>query len=440
MTYRNAPVTPSTGNSGGPEDASIEQAVRELLQQQLTADMAVRIALLTSPQLQAMYESLGIAQADLVQAGLLRNPVLDVLVQSPREGGTDLLDFGLSWDFMHLLTRPLRQAVAEHEYEQARLRVIGAVMDLANSVRSLFYQAQSDAQIVAMYRQVVIATDAALDATRRLREAGNVTELALDQERVIYQGSRLRLSAAEAALMNSREQLNVLMGLWGSAIQWEIAEQLPELPKETARFDNVEKRAIESSIELAIRREQMEVTARKLGIVDVERFLPDLSVGYSWEREAGSGEWKDGPSIEFEIPIFDTGAARKQGLAARLRMQQREYVKMAIQIRSSARQAAMSIRQSYSVARHLGKVLLPLQQRVVYGTQLEYNAMLVGVFQLLLVQQQQINTGQQYIQALRDYWQTSARFDTLMNGRMIDTGMSTMTSVSDTGASAGGGH
>src|SRR5688572_28810455 len=40
----------------------------------LTADIAVQIALMNNPGLQATYAELGIAEADLVQAGRMRNP------------------------------------------------------------------------------------------------------------------------------------------------------------------------------------------------------------------------------------------------------------------------------------------------------------------------------------------------------------------------------
>src|SRR3989304_5884830 len=61
-------------NQGTSEDAAVVDAVWSMLQQELTLDEAVQIALLNNRSLQATYEELGIAQADLVQAGLLRNP------------------------------------------------------------------------------------------------------------------------------------------------------------------------------------------------------------------------------------------------------------------------------------------------------------------------------------------------------------------------------
>src|SRR5262245_65803771 len=45
----------------------------------LTSDEAVAIALWNSPSFQATLADLGVARADVVEAGLLRNPVLSLL-------------------------------------------------------------------------------------------------------------------------------------------------------------------------------------------------------------------------------------------------------------------------------------------------------------------------------------------------------------------------
>lgn len=57
------------------ERDSVRSAVKELLASPLSADNAVQAALLNNPGLQATYAELGIAEADLVQAGRMTNPV-----------------------------------------------------------------------------------------------------------------------------------------------------------------------------------------------------------------------------------------------------------------------------------------------------------------------------------------------------------------------------
>ena len=53
---------------------SVRSIVQQLLAKPLSADDAVQIALLNNRGLQATYAELGIAEADLVQAGRMTNP------------------------------------------------------------------------------------------------------------------------------------------------------------------------------------------------------------------------------------------------------------------------------------------------------------------------------------------------------------------------------
>ena len=103
-------------NQGTSEDAAVVDAVRSMLQQELTIDEAVQIALLNNRSLQATYEELGIAQADLVQAGLLRNPLFGASFRFPDKtvGGhrSTNTEFSVVQDFLDLLVRPLRKKVA----------------------------------------------------------------------------------------------------------------------------------------------------------------------------------------------------------------------------------------------------------------------------------------------------------------------------------------
>src|SRR5882724_7167090 len=61
-------------NPGTELDQEAADQLRSLLRKKLTADDAVQIAMLNNRDLQALYTELGLAQADLVQAGLFKNP------------------------------------------------------------------------------------------------------------------------------------------------------------------------------------------------------------------------------------------------------------------------------------------------------------------------------------------------------------------------------
>ena len=67
------------------DEKLISEKVDELLADTLELEQAIEVALFNNRHLQALYASLGIAQADLVQAGLPENPSLDTHIGYPVE-------------------------------------------------------------------------------------------------------------------------------------------------------------------------------------------------------------------------------------------------------------------------------------------------------------------------------------------------------------------
>src|SRR4029450_3612038 len=87
-------------------------------------------------------------------------------------------------------------------------------------------------------------------------------------------------------------------------------------------------------------------------------------------------------------------------------------------IRSQVRRTRTRMLQARALAEHYWTVLLPLRVRVLQQTQLEYNAMLVGVFQLLVAKRDEIDAGRGYIEALRDYWIARTDLESAVGGEL----------------------
>jgi outer membrane protein, heavy metal efflux system len=401
--------------TGTEEDEQAARAIRDLLAQELTAEQSVQIALLNNRGLQATYEGLSIAQADLVQAGLLRNPVFNASVLFPISGGSAELEFGVAQSFLEIFVIPLRRKVAESGFDEARIRVTGAVLDLAYETRTAFYRAQAASQRVEMFEQILLATELSHEFARRLREAGNITELELARQRDLWEAAKVKLRRAEAALVKRREVLNRLMGLFGEAVHWRMAERLPEVPEEPLNLERLESRALEGSLDLAMAGQRIVTAGRLLGVADVTALIPDLDLGIEAEYK---GQWLAGPTLSLPIPLFDQGQARTARNRAELRQQQERYTALAIEIRSIAREARDQLETAGEIARHYQQVILPLRQRILGETQLQYNAMQVGLFELLRAREQQIEAGEHYIQALANYWTARAAVNQLLSSRM----------------------
>ena len=120
-------------------------------------------------------------------------------------------------------------------------------------VRTTFYEHQANKQMLELRRSIVQTLTASLDVSRRLHEAGNITDLDLARDRVLVEVSKLTLRSAESAARQSREHLNSLMGAWDKETEWEIDGRLPDIPEESPPGSGIERTAVARSIDLSSR-------------------------------------------------------------------------------------------------------------------------------------------------------------------------------------------
>src|SRR5438876_10665691 len=209
-------------NRGSAEDAQAQAAVASLLSRPLTADAAVQIALLNNHNLQATYEELGIAQADLVEAGLLRNPIFTFERRFPGQA----LEADLLKEFIDILLLPLRKRIAAAQFEAAKLRVGHEILSAAADVRAAFYQHQGDQQLVDLRKTVADATERSAGIALKMHEAGNLRDLDLASEQANHAQAKIELARAQANAVQSREKVNKLMGAFGAQTNWTVAPRL----------------------------------------------------------------------------------------------------------------------------------------------------------------------------------------------------------------------
>lgn len=402
-------------NLGTELDQEVEARVRSLLARPLTPEAAVQVALLNSRELQALYAELGLAQADLVQAGLFRNPVLDAAVMFPLSGARPDLQLGVVVGLLDALYVPLRKRVAAAAFEEARLRVTGAVLDFAAEVRAAFYDHQANEQLLEMRRTIAQALGASWEVSRRLHQAGNVSDLDLARERLVAEASRIGLRSAETEARRSRERLTALMGLWGEQTEWQIEGRLPEVPAEPPSMRDVERDALVGSFDLAQARQRLVTAGERVGYERATSLIPSTEAGAEAEREEG---WKLGPALSVPLPLFDQGQARVGRGLAELRRARQEHYALAVRIRSTARAIRDRLLGAHDRARYYQEVLLPLHERIVQEAQLHYNAMQIGIGQLLRDRERQVEAGAAYVEVLREYWLTRADLAQILGGRL----------------------
>jgi cobalt-zinc-cadmium efflux system outer membrane protein len=205
--------------------ADVQNQIDALLQTNLTVEAAVQIALVNNPRLQATFEEIGIAKADLVQAGLLRNPRFAGSWRFPDSPPSAAnTEYSVTGDILNAILLPLRKKIAARNLGAVKLRVADEVLRLIAEVKGAFYTAQAREQLVTRIRIIVDVNEASAEIAKRRHDAGNISDLEYADEKAIYAQSRVNLAEAQKELRVDRERLNRLLGLWGHYTAWHLAD------------------------------------------------------------------------------------------------------------------------------------------------------------------------------------------------------------------------
>ncbi len=399
------------------ERRAAEAKVSELLATELTAEKAVRIALLNNRGLQATYERLGIAQADLVQAGLLDNPELGLQNLFGDEG--NLFEATFIQPFMSVITLAARKQIGTAQAEQVRLEVARSALELALDVKAAYYAVLADSQALELFQQVTLGTEAAAELAARQVRAGTLSRKDQALQQAFHAQAALETAQAQARLASDRERLNRLLGLWGPHTQWKVPTRLPQLPATLSPLDRVEQLAVERRLDLAAATREVEAMYRAYGLTRDTRLLKSLGIGVTFKREP-DGEKLLGPDVVLSLTLFDQGQARLARVESELRMSERRLEALAVDARSQARDARLRVQAAYEAVNHYRTALLPLHQTVVQETLKLYNGMLAGVYELLLAQQMQVQTAKQYVEANKAFWLTWVDLERAVGGSLPD--------------------
>ncbi|MHB1143365.1 MAG: TolC family protein [Thiobacillus sp.] len=418
------------------DDASRRQAqarIDALLAKPLSADDAVQIALLNNPGLQAAFNTLGIAEADLVTAQRLPNPGFSI--GRLTRGSEVEWERSLHLNLARLLTMPMRIDIEQRLFEQTRRELVLNVLRLASDTRKAWIIAVTANQTAQYQQQAMDAAEAGADLARRMAEVGNWSKLKQAREHAFYADAALAVARAEGAKLQARERLVRLMGL-SDADMLKLPDRLPDLPQSLPALANVEQQAMDSRLDLQMTKLQTEALAKNLGLTRSTRFINVLELGVI-HNSSNEAPVQRGYEISFELPLFDWGQSRIVAAESRYRQALERARETAINARSEVREAYAMQQSQYAIARHLRDEVVPLKKRISDENMLRYNGMLIGVFELLADARSQIASVNAAIEAQRDYWLAESD---LQMARVGTPGMMTTPSASSAPAEAAGGH
>lgn len=266
------------------------------------------LALANNPDLRAMRARRGIAQAQLLQSGILVNPSVSgaALPLISGVGTMTAWTLGLSQDIKALITYRSRRRAAGYSARQVDAETLWQEWQVAGQARQLavdIIEGERSRPLLVQAFDLLSRRNAVL---QKALAAGDVTLVTVAPTSVALQVTRSNLYALDQRQFLFRHQLNALLGLVPDAVV-RLAPTV-ELPP----FDPVAIRA--SLATLPDRRPDL--LALRLGYAAQDQTVrtailsqfPDLIIGATASSD-NSGVTNAGPSATIGLPVFD----RNQG-------------------------------------------------------------------------------------------------------------------------------
>ncbi len=335
-----------------PEGVSLNDGVTE--------DEAVAIALWNNPTLQAEMTALGLARADVIQAGQLTNPQLTMIFPFSFR----ILEAVANWPIEAIWQRPKRVAAAKLELERVGETLVIRALDLVRDVRLAYADyaaAQTRAwmaeEITRERREIAVIVNARLRAgdISELETNGSVTEARLAEERAMR-------FTQEAAVI--KERVRGLLGFANDEAPLNLI-----VPKSTFTPPSGEVISMPASTVSAVRSSDTGAAATESEPLNelIKQALdarPELKAGElgieaagaraKWERSRivnvtaiakeygrGNNGFEQGPGLLIDLPIFN----RNQGNISRA---EADIERAAKQLVAARQRVVAEVREAYT--------------------------------------------------------------------------------------------
>lgn len=314
----------------------------------LTPQAAAVVAVIQNPSLRAIRDRRGIAEAQLLQAGLLPNPQLignyDVPITGPAGGVVNAFGAGLAWEVTSLITYEANKLAAQHEVASVELDIAWQEWQVAlgaklHATRLGWLEAER-----ALAEAQKIEAESAAQNMEEGASLGLATSLDRDSTSSVLQRRRSTLLAIET-LRNSEEVLfRQAIGVPSDAIVHVTkAPSLPPLPPSpsSAELASV---IDEYRLDLAGLRQGYLSQEEKLHSAVLNQF-PKIAIGFNRARDTGD-VGTIGFGVAIELPVSDWGQGR---IATEGATRQRIFDEIVARTFDARSDAALAYKESRSV-------------------------------------------------------------------------------------------
>lgn len=391
--------------------------IQIMANEELTIDRAVQIFLINNPQVQLAYAEIGIAQADLIEAGLLSNPIFEGFARYPdHKRFKTNTEISVMQNILDLFLIPLKTKIAAAELQKITLESANVILDLLFELEKTYFLLVASQSKKDLLTMIIELTEIANQLALAQKTVGNINELELKIRTAEYLENIAQLGKVEQEIVELREKFNQFLGLTNSQNCWFVKRELPSIPQIEPTLICLQKVAFNERLDIQAARWEIEHIKNTVPTTEWWAFT-NIQGGISSEREP-EGEQVTGPQFSASLPIFNFGQAAKKRLFARFKQSEARLNQLEIQTAAAVREAREKLLIFRDHAIFYRDSILPTQEQLVNSTEELYNVMGTSIFTLLDKKRNQLQAYLNYQMALRDYWISRIDLDQAIGGNI----------------------
>jgi outer membrane protein, heavy metal efflux system len=341
------------------------------LEDGLTEQEAVAIALWNNSGFQESLADLGIARAEVVQAGLLRNPVLSLLFP----WGPKQLEATVRWPIDALWQRPDRVAAARLSSEAIGERLVGMGLNVVADTRLAYAELLRARQLAALAAENAQLSRRVADLSRSRFNAGDISELEADTADTDAARSELESRRAALEVTLAESALFQLLGLGEKLRPGGLTLADGQTGRSTSCVDvpltALEQEALASRPDVRAAELDIEAAGRRLGWEQSRIFSLIAILDFNAEGREGA---ELGPGVETDFGIFDRNQAGVIRATAEMNRARARYQTTRQHIIRDVRDAYSALTTSSAAAVRWQKDVSPRLDRQAGQTQRAYEA------------------------------------------------------------------
>jgi outer membrane protein, heavy metal efflux system len=314
------------------------------LDRPLSAPDAVSIGLWNNAAFHADLANLGLARADLAEAGLLRNPNLSLLFPV----GPKPFELAATLPIEVLWQRPRRVEAAKVNLESVSQGLVQHGLDLARDISLAWIDFALLQQKSTLESENASLKARISELTNRRLAAGDLSDAEAGMARVaaIAASDAAHLSHDDVAL--AAERLRILIGLRGDRTPFK-ASALPESSIGSTELDSLLESAFSSrpdlrAAELAVQAAAKKARWERSRVVTLGLVLSS--------KEVGTYGVRTGPGVTMDLPIFNRNQGAISRADAEVERAARQYLAARDRVELEVREArAQAVRALQALAR-----------------------------------------------------------------------------------------